>query len=127
MVKKPDTGPDGLAIAPPMPADLPEGDAKKGAKLFKAKCAQCHSIVKGGPSTQGPNLWGLWGKAAGTHPGYEFTTAQKDSGIVWSREHLIAYLVKPKDYVPGTKMIFAGLKKPKERADLLAFFDENQE
>jgi len=126
MVPPPEKDVNGLAMQPAMPADIPEGDAEKGAKLFKAKCAQCHSITKGGASTQGPNLYGLWGRKAGTHPDYDFTFAQKESGIVWSREHLISYLVNPKQYVPGTKMIFAGLKKPKERADLLAFFDEHQ-
>lgn len=125
--KPPPKGDDGIAIAPPLPDSLPEGNLERGAKLFKAKCAQCHSVDPAAGSTQGPNLWGLFGRHAGTLKNYDFTTAQKESGIIWSREHLIAYLVNPKKYVPGTKMIFAGLKKDKERADLLAFLEEHQE
>jgi cytochrome c len=125
MVKAPKVV-NGVAIEPPMP-DLAPGNAKKGAKLFKAKCSQCHTIEKGGASTQGPNLHGLFGKKAGTHPGYSYSPSQMQSGIVWSPAHLLEYLKKPTDYVPGTKMIFLGLKKDKERADLLEYFKENQD
>merc|ERR1712224_186122 len=100
---------------------IPEGDVKKGAKLFKAKCAQCHTIEEGGNVKQGPPLWGIYGKASGTADGFTFSEANKGSGIVWSEKHMFEYLVNPKKYIPGTKMVFAGMKKPKERADLVAY------
>eukprot|EP00931_Biecheleriopsis_adriatica_P114692 TRINITY_DN9060_c0_g1_i3.p1 TRINITY_DN9060_c0_g1~~TRINITY_DN9060_c0_g1_i3.p1 ORF type:complete len:115 (+),score=36.97 TRINITY_DN9060_c0_g1_i3:62-406(+) len=101
--------------------EVPEGDIKKGAKLFKAKCAQCHTIEKGGNVKQGPPLWGLIGRQSGTCDGFGYSEANKNSGIIWSDKHLYEYLLNPKKYIPGTKMVFAGIKKEKERADLIAF------
>merc|ERR1712125_257952 len=103
--------------------DVPEGDVKKGAKLFKAKCAQCHTIEKGGNAKQGPPLWGLMGRTSGTVDGFGYSEANKNAAIVWSGKHLFEYLINPKKYMPGTKMVFAGIKKDKERADLIAFMD----
>eukprot|EP01066_Platyproteum_vivax_P009213 Platyproteum_vivax@DN403_c0_g1_i1.p1 len=100
---------------------VPEGNAKKGAKLFKSKCAQCHTIVKNGAAKQGPGLFGFIGRAAGTVPNFDYSDGNKRSGIVWSDKHLWEYLVNPKKYVVGTKMIFAGIKKENERADVIAY------
>jgi len=105
---------------------VPAGDVKKGAKLFKAKCFQCHTIEKGGGTKQGPPLFGLWGRPSGTAVGFTYSDANKNSGIVWSDKHMFEYLVDPKKYIPGTKMVFAGLKKEKERADIIAFMAEQQ-
>jgi cytochrome c len=105
--------------------EVPEGDAKKGAKLFKAKCAQCHTCEKGGNNKQGPGLYGVFGRQSGTVDGFPYSEANKESGIVWSHKHMFEYLINPKKYIPGTKMVFAGLKKDKERADLIAYMDQN--
>jgi len=105
---------------------IPTGDATKGAKLFKAKCAQCHTCEPGGSSKQGPALHGIIGRPAGSI-GYDFTSAVKDSKIVWNDEHLFKFMLAPKKYVPGTKMVFAGLKKEAERADIIAYIGKQSE
>jgi len=114
-----------MVIAEPQ-VDVPAGDAKKGAKLFKGKCAQCHTIEKGGNAKQGPPLWGIMGRTAGAQEGFAYSEANKNSGIVWSDKHLWEYLINPKKYIVGTKMVFAGIKKEKERADLITFMSECQ-
>merc|ERR1712125_170952 len=76
--------------------EVPEGDLKKGAKLFKGKCAQCHTIEKGGNAKQGPPLWGVFGRQSGTLEGFAYSEANKNSGIVWSDKHMYEYLVNPK-------------------------------
>nr|ABI14187.1 cytochrome c [Pfiesteria piscicida] len=104
---------------------VPEGDVKKGAKLFKAKCAQCHTIEKGGNAKQGPPLWGVMGRPSGSCD-FGYSEANKNSGITWSDKHMFVYLIDPKKYMPGTKMVFASVKKEKERADLVAFMMEQK-
>lgn len=94
---------------------------KKGAKIFKTKCAQCHTVDKGGAHKQGPNLNGMIGRQSGLAEGYSYSKANKESGVVWEDQSLFDYLLNPKKYMKGTKMVFAGLKKPKERQDLIAY------
>jgi cytochrome c len=103
-----------------------EGNVKKGAELFKTRCAQCHTYEKGGSHKQGPNLFGLVGRTSGTVEGYSYTAANRERGVVWTEEALFEYLENPKKYIPGTKMAFAGLKKEAERRDIIAFLKEQK-
>eukprot|EP00923_Selenidium_pygospionis_P044668 GHVN01077188.1.p1 GENE.GHVN01077188.1~~GHVN01077188.1.p1 ORF type:complete len:119 (+),score=11.61 GHVN01077188.1:125-481(+) len=103
--------------------EVPQGNPAKGAKIFKAKCSQCHTLGKGEPNKNGPNLHGFLGRPSG-QADYSYTPANQHSGITWSEKHLWEYLTNPKKYIPGTKMVFAGFKKDTEKADLIAYIKD---
>ena len=96
------------------------GDAAKGAKVFK-KCKVCHTVNKDGKNRVGPNLFGIAGSKAGARKGFRYSKAMKASGITWDDDTLDKFLTKPKKFLKGTKMGFAGLKKAGQRADVITY------
>ncbi|ORY20868.1 putative cytochrome C [Naematelia encephala] len=101
-----------------------KGDANKGASIFKTRCAQCHTLGAGEPNKVGPNLHGLIGRKSGQVEGFSYTAANVNKGVHWDENTLFEYLENPKKYIPGTKMAFAGLKKAKDRNDLITHLTE---
>ena len=98
--------------------------AVEGAKVFK-KCVACHSIAEGGRNKIGPALWGVLGRPAGSITDYKYSKAMVERGKSWSFEEMNSFLIKPKDWIKGTKMSFVGLKKAKDRAAVILYMNEN--
>ncbi len=94
----------------------------EGAKVFK-KCAACHSITENGGNKIGPALWSVLGRVSGSLPDYKYSKAMAAYGKNWSFEEMNGFLIKPKGWIKGTKMSFAGLKKANERAAVILFMN----
>jgi len=115
----------GPAVAEkPIAFYLASADAAKGADVFK-KCGACHNAEKGGPNALGPNLWGVLGEGIGQGAGgFAFSDALKGKGGTWDWDKLNEWLTSPKKFAPGTKMTFAGLSKPEDRANVIAYLNK---
>jgi len=97
-----------------------EGDPVKGEELYH-RCQGCHSIDR---NRIGPMHKGIFGRTAGTVPGFSYSSAMKNSDIVWNEDTLARFLENPRQLVPGTKMTYAGIKDAKDRADLIAYLKQ---
>jgi cytochrome c len=106
------------------PSGTQSGDAARGQRVFNTQCRACHTLEKDGASTAGPNLHGVFGRKAGTGGGYESSDAMKKSGIVWDDTTMADYNRDPKGKVPGTRMLFNGVKNAGQLADLVAYLKE---
>lgn len=98
-------------------------DVAAGETSFH-KCMACHSIGEGAKNKVGPQLNGLDGRHSGTAPDYSYSDANKNSGITWNKDTFLEYITDPKAKIPGTKMIFPGIKNEKERNDLWAYVSQ---
>lgn len=108
------------------PIDIPvlmaAANAAEGEKLFK-KCASCHIAAAGAPHRVGPNLHGVVNAAKGHHADFAYSDALKSKGGNWDYASLFEFLKKPRDYVPGTKMSFAGLRNPEDIANVIKYLE----
>ena len=115
-----------LAVAGAMlasPAWAASAEDLAAGKASFAKCKACHSLEEG-KNEIGPSLHGLFGRKAGTAPKFNYSAANKSSGIVWKEDTLFQYLENPQKFVPGTKMVFPGIKSEKERHALIEYLEQ---
>jgi cytochrome c len=110
----------GAAEAPPLPVLLAKASPEKGATIAK-KCAACHSEEKGGPIKIGPPLWGVVGRDIASFEGFDYSNALHSKEGQWTFDNLFEFIHGPREWAPGTKMTFAGIKSPEDRADLLVY------
>lgn len=106
---------------------MAEASAEEGAKVAR-KCAACHTFDKGGANKVGPNLYGVIGGPVAHSSEFAYSNVFMEmKGQTWDYESLSTYLTNPRDYAPGTKMTFAGLKKPEDRADIMAYLRQQSD
>ena len=119
-------GEGGAAAEQPIEAYLAKADPVKGADVFK-KCGACHNADKGGANQLGPNLWGVLGEPIGQGKGFAFSPALSGKGGSWNWDLLSQWLTSPKAFAPGTKMTFAGISNPQDRANVMAFLNKQSD
>jgi cytochrome c len=113
-----------LAPNPDLAAAIAAADLVKGKVLF-LQCRACHSLVPEAESGKiGPTLYAIVGRPAGTAPGFEYSEALARSGITWTVEEIDKWLQRPSDYLPGNKMVFVGIQNPQDRANIIAFIEQ---
>ena len=106
-----------------VPAFAQDGDAAEGEKVFR-RCMACHAVGEGAQNKVGPMLNGIVGRAAGSVEGFSYSDAlmaKAEEGLVWSAEEIDAFITNPKDYLPGTKMSYPGLRGEDDRANVIAY------
>jgi cytochrome c len=106
----------------PIAVYLATATAAQGEQVFK-KCVACHTVDQGGANMLGPNLWGIMGAPIAAKPGFAYSDALKSKGGTWTWEAMSEWLKSPKSFAPGTKMTFAGLGSPEDRAAVMAFLN----
>lgn len=111
---------DKAAILATLPAPYDQGELENGRRAF-ARCRSCHTVTPGGPDMTGPNLWGVFGRAAGSHGRYNYSPALKQADFAWDAARLDDWLANPRTFLPGNKMTFPGLPDATDRRDLIAW------
>lgn len=103
-----------------LPAPYNTADLGKGKNVFR-QCASCHLVDDSGKHRIGPNLYGVVDRESGTIDGFNYSKAMKEAGIVWTAETIDEYIENPRAYIPGNRMSFAGLRKPEDRVNVVAY------
>src|SRR4051794_4869019 len=119
-------GEGAAAAEKPIEFYLASADPTKGQQVFN-KCAACHNAEKGGANQLGPNLWDVLGEPIGQGKGFAFSDALSKKGGNWSWDNLNQWLSSPRAFAPGTKMTFAGLSNPQDRANVIAFLNAHSD
>lgn len=112
------------AMLASLPAPYSAGNLENGERVF-ARCRSCHTVAEGGPDRVGPNLWGVFGRPAGAHGDYNYSDAVKSADFTWDAEQLDHWLTNPREFLPGNKMSFAGVRDAEDRRDLIAWLKVN--
>jgi len=108
------------ALLAALPAPWNQADPDNGRRVF-ARCRSCHTITEGGPNMTGPNLYGVFGRTAGTHENFRYSPAVKAAGFAWDAERLDHWLENPREFLRGNKMSFAGIPDAADRRDVIAW------
>jgi cytochrome c len=123
-VATPAAAPDASSETSEAFASLPEpyqtADYNRGRRTFKL-CQSCHTLNEGGQNLVGPNLYGIFGRGIGTVEGFTYSKAVQESDIVWTPEILAEWLESPRNFLPGNKMSFAGVRRPDDRTAVIAY------
>ncbi|GAB5454932.1 MAG: cytochrome c family protein [Henriciella sp.] len=116
-VSAPEEGADAFAA---LPEPYQTADYNRGRRTFKL-CQSCHTLNEGGQNLVGPNLYGIFGRGIGTVEGFTYSKAVEESDIVWTPEILAEWLESPRNFLPGNKMSFAGVRRPEDRTAVIAY------
>jgi cytochrome c len=119
-------GEGGATAEQPIEVYLAKADPAKGQQVFN-KCMACHNADKGGANMTGPNLWNVLGEGIGQGKGFAFSSALSSKGGTWNWDNLSQWLSSPRAFAPGTKMTFAGLGDPQDRANVIAFLNSHSD
>lgn len=119
-VPPPPTEAEKAALLASLPAPYDAADLENGRRAF-ARCRSCHTITPNGPNMTGPNLYGVFGRQAGTQARYNYSKPVQQAGFAWDAERLDHWLQNPRTFLPGNKMTFPGLPDAADRRDVIAF------
>jgi len=113
-----------LLLALPCSANTAQAASAAAGQAVFNRCKICHTVEPGGRNVVGPNLHGVFGRKAGSLPNFAYSPALKESGVVWDDDTLTKYLRDPKEFIPGDRMAFPGIKDEAQLADLIAYLHE---
>ncbi len=108
------------AVLEALDGDLLSANLENGRRLYR-RCSACHTLEAGGSHLVGPNLHGVFGRTAGSADGFGYSAALREAEFAWTPERLEAWLASPREYLPGNRMSFAGLREPDDRRDVTAY------